>query len=329
MKKILRNLALLLIPVFLYYGVFIAFEPNNYFGLRKEPLGGNDVIARMRIYQRAPKNALVVGDSRVAKLNMDAFEKALGKPYFNLTYGGSSLTETLDILEWAIEQNPDLNEVMVGLSFYTLNEGYNHDRMIVKALDNPFVYMTNLTYNINMLETLSIVARRTMAGEGESKPALGGKGETRDPASYEFADIQDPVTGETLTMRKDLISYSVDNIGSKGQNWRLNQKELERLLELIDRCEEQGIRITIVLPPVEESVWQLVIRPNGIEEPMLQAIGQLEATSAIVLDYEFTNRPDFGQDLFYDGFHLDEERGLPVWQAMLLEDMQAAFAKQG
>ena len=99
MKKILRNIALLLLPILLYYIVFIAFEPNNYFGIRQEPLGGTDIIARMRIFQREPENALVVGDSRVAKLNMDVFEQTLGKPYFNLTYGGSSLTESLDILE--------------------------------------------------------------------------------------------------------------------------------------------------------------------------------------------------------------------------------------
>ena len=31
--KLLRTIALLFIPIVLYYGIFIAFEPNNYFCL--------------------------------------------------------------------------------------------------------------------------------------------------------------------------------------------------------------------------------------------------------------------------------------------------------
>ena len=34
MKNILKKLALLAIPVLLWLAFFIAFEPNNYFGLK-------------------------------------------------------------------------------------------------------------------------------------------------------------------------------------------------------------------------------------------------------------------------------------------------------
>ena len=35
MRNILKKLALLLVPVAAYFAVFLAFEPNNYFGLHK------------------------------------------------------------------------------------------------------------------------------------------------------------------------------------------------------------------------------------------------------------------------------------------------------
>ena len=34
MKNILKKLALLMIPVLLWFAFFVAFEPNNYFGLK-------------------------------------------------------------------------------------------------------------------------------------------------------------------------------------------------------------------------------------------------------------------------------------------------------
>ena len=45
MKNILKKLALLAIPVLLWLAFFIAFEPNNYFGLKasatsSQPVGG-------------------------------------------------------------------------------------------------------------------------------------------------------------------------------------------------------------------------------------------------------------------------------------------------
>ena len=40
MKNILKKLALLAIPVLLWLAFFIAFEPNNYFGLKASATSG-------------------------------------------------------------------------------------------------------------------------------------------------------------------------------------------------------------------------------------------------------------------------------------------------
>lgn len=38
MKHIIKKLALLFVPVYLWLAFFVAFEPNNYFGIKKQPL---------------------------------------------------------------------------------------------------------------------------------------------------------------------------------------------------------------------------------------------------------------------------------------------------
>ena len=35
MKHIIKKLALLFVPVYLWFAFFVAFEPNNYFGIKK------------------------------------------------------------------------------------------------------------------------------------------------------------------------------------------------------------------------------------------------------------------------------------------------------
>lgn len=53
MKNILKKLALLAIPVLLWLAFFIAFEPNNYFGL-KASATSSQPVARVRHTSRIP-----------------------------------------------------------------------------------------------------------------------------------------------------------------------------------------------------------------------------------------------------------------------------------
>ncbi len=74
MKHILRNLALLLVPVLAYFCLFAAFEPNNYFGLH--PNTDSDApISRLKDFKREPGNSIIIGDSRFAHFDMELVEQ--------------------------------------------------------------------------------------------------------------------------------------------------------------------------------------------------------------------------------------------------------------
>ena len=179
MRNILKKLALLLVPVAAYFAVFIAFEPNNYFGLHKVT-DSESSISRLKTFQREKGSRVIIGDSRLAHFDLDLAGQASGKTWQSLAFGGASLKENNDLLEWVLKENPDLEEVVYGLSFYTLNKSYNADRMatLEKTLANPFAYLFNLEYNVNMLTALS---------ERLQGVQSGGAGETGDwqyPADY-------------------------------------------------------------------------------------------------------------------------------------------------
>ncbi|MDL2325019.1 hypothetical protein LJC61_07750 [Ruminococcaceae bacterium OttesenSCG-928-A16] len=311
MKKLLRNIALLLLPILLYYGIFIMFEPNNYFGLHKAA-AGTDIMAALRNYEDAPTDALILGDSRLAKFDMQLVGSIANREYANLAYGGASLNEQLDILDWAREQNPQLKQVVFMLSFYNLNQAYAHNRMVIDALNNPFVYLTNLGYNINMLTELAY----TITGV-----PTGGDGETMNPTDYTYVDFTVPATGQTVTIRQKIASHLGD-INERCQNWALNTGELQRLLQTIDDCQQQGIEFIIVMPPAHPDTFLYVVNPYGINGPMQTVLAQLKQSPALLLNYEFEPLHPLRDDQFYDCFHLDMKRGLPQWTEELFTDIQ-------
>lgn len=314
MKKLLRNIALLLLPILLYYVVFLIFEPNNYFGLRATTPSGA-VFGAIREYQKDPVDAIIVGDSRLAHFDMDLVEEVSGKHYGNLAFGGASLKEQIDLLEWTLENYPGIDEVIFGLSFYTLNGNYASDRFedIEKALYNPFVYMTNLSYNLDVIDRV----RLTLQGEVLD----GGEHETEDPADYEYTEFTDPETGETVLLRSRIVDY-MDDIAPYTRDWTPNEAQFDRLVSLIESCSASGIRFVIVMPPVDDAILKYEVVQTGIVGQMVAMQQQLLDSSALVLDYELTHRPDLREDQFFDGFHLDYERGLPEWTRMLFTDIK-------
>ncbi len=152
MARLFRKLALVALPVVIYFGLFVFFEPYNYFGLKHSEYVEDSAIVRVREFLSDPGDVIIVGDSRMAHFDMDLVDGLVGEKVSQLSFGGASLNESMDLLEYAIEKNPDIKTVYFGVSFYTLNESYYKDRMsqIQTIATNPLAYMLNLNYNLEM-----------------------------------------------------------------------------------------------------------------------------------------------------------------------------------
>ena len=292
MKNILKKLALLAIPVVVWLAVFVAFEPNNYFGL-KASAGSSQPVARVRAYQQNPGTHLILGDSRLAHFDMDLVAEVSGESWQNLSFGGASLKETLDLADYVLDSGHPVDTLLMGLSFYTLNEGYNTDRFaqLEETLNNPLAYCLNLEYNVNALTVLMDTVRGT-------------------PDAIESGDW-----------------VASDYLADDGTV--LNTEQLDRLHALGERCAAEGVRLVVVLPPMADNVRTEVCDVYGITEametdvlPTLRAWS--EAGAFTLLDYEWAGSCITDDDTqFYDGFHLDERYGLPDWTAQLFGDLNA------
>ena len=312
MKNILKKVLLLMIPVLAWFLFFLAFEPNNYFGL-KASATSSQPVARVRAYQQAPGENLILGDSRLAHFDMALVDGLTGQTWQNLAFGGASLKETLDLADYVLDSGNPVDTMLVEVSFYTLNAGYNTDRFaaLEKTLNNPLAYCFNLEYNVNALT----VAMDTLRGTPDTI-------ESGDWVESDYlAD-----DGTILPLHRKLYDYTT-TITPRCKNWALNTDQFERLRALAERCQAEGVRLVVVLPPMAGNVRTEVCDEFGITDVMqdtvLPALGEWAGEYGFtLLDYEWGGSVITDDDTqFFDGFHLDEKYGLPIWTEELFNDI--------
>lgn len=314
MLHILKRLALLLTPVYLWLAFFVAFEPNNYFGLKSDT-DSSQPVARVRAYQQEPGSRLIIGDSRLAHFDMDLVAEVSGQEWQNLAFGGASLRESLDLADFVLDSGNEVEEILFELSFYTVNANYDTDRFsaLEETLNNPLAYCLNLEYNVNALTMFLNTVNNTP--------------DTIESGDWGPADYFDE-EGNAIPVHWKLYQYP-SLIDSKCSSWSVNEEELLRLGDLARRCSEEGVKLTIVLPPMAEIVRTEVCEKYAIDEkmqadvlPLLQEwSGKYGCT---VLDYEWGGSCITDDDTqFFDGFHLDEKYGLPDWTRQLFTEMGA------
>ena len=327
MKKILPRLALLAAPFLVYFALFFAFEPYDYFGVKGGASSEDSVITRVRAYLSAPEDAIILGDSRMAHFDMNAVAEASGRGWSNLAFGGASLNESIDLFYLAAENNPSLNTCYFGVSFYTLRAGDSRNRMeaIGTVVKNPVAYMLNFDYNADMLGELLLRLQGVQTGA------------TRDAGAWEAIDSVDE-DGNALPVRRNLIAYAATLYQNCAKPGTLPAIETEPYIDawgaarerctnpralLAAYCAENGIELTFVLPPIDDALRQYLVAPLGLDEPMRTIRQALADTGAAVRDFEVEPEAVYAEEQYYDGFHLDVERGLPEFTRALFGAKEA------
>ena len=83
-------------------------------------------------------------------------------------------------------------------------------------------------------------------------------------------------------------------------------------------CQEKGVKLYTVMPPMDDSLKELVVEPLGIHNHILSFIDSVSPYTEVI-NFEYNEENVFSEDLFYDGFHLDVYSGLPLFTQMLFD----------
>ena len=316
MKKLLLRLFLLALPFALYFGVFVAFDPADYFGVNGAVTADNSMVTRVKRFLEDPQDAVILGDSRMAHFDMALVEQVTGRPWSNLAFGGASMNESVDLFELALEENPDIDTVVFEASFYTLREGDARNRTdaILTAVQNPVAYLFNFNYNADMLQNILENVKHWM------DPSYI-VGEATDTGHWTDADYVDE-NAAPLPYRRNLIEYA-GTIAGVCEGYAVNEENLAAVAALAQVCEEKGIRLVYVMPPVDGAIREYVFDGLALWDDLAYIKQTLAATGARVLDFEYEPSVTFTEDQFYDGFHLDIVTGLPEYTRILFEEVMA------
>lgn len=310
---LLAKLALFVLPILLYFVIFIIFEPYNYFGLQNNATESDQVIYRVRQFVNDPQDAIILGDSRMAHMDMEQVEALTGRKFSNLAFGGAAENEMIDLCEFALERNPNIDTVYLEVSFYTLNARYDKNRVsnIETIVTNPLAYLFNFDYNIEMLNRIRLHLQGAYLGVENETAVDPVTGELK----YTEADYQDE-SGAPLPYRRQLLDYN-EVIRPICTGYTVNEAALQRLVDLAALCAERGVELNFVLPPVADSVYNEIIVGLGIEPQLAAAVETLRATGANVIDLEYSGRPMLEEYMFFDGFHVDTTLALPLVAEMI------------
>lgn len=279
MKKYIQKMFLIMLPVILWCILFVAFEPYNYWGLLQTDRTSTTSmpLARMRKAMRDGYENILLGDSRTSHFHPGYIEKATGIAYCNLGFGGATLQEEIDLFWWAAERQP-VKKVMLQTGFWTINESYNLDRInaLKDIADNPMRFISTMNYHTEALKQMKEWLKNA-------------------------PDIPPVYTDEERAENKRYYAEKIIYPGVK--DFRIDWDRIAQLKEIAEYCSENDIEFVVILPPLDSSIWDLVIAPLGLEKQMneyKQAISQF----AVVYDMEYPEMDAYPSAVFDDGFHL-------------------------
>lgn len=298
MLKILKKAAIFLIPFLIVLLLFFWLEPFDYFGLKHDATYLSKPLSAMREIRNEQPANIILGDSRMANLNIGYVEELTGENWTMLGFGGASLGECVELF-WYATEHTTLETCVFGVNFYSSGgeQGVGRIPLVREQADSVFEFTANFN---NWLEIVNAAKYKTknLLARALDKPAWIEYPE--DPTTFDLVPVSDEM-GETY--HKYLEDYAAVISGQLGDSWSVEDETLQKLYEIVDYCGENGVELTFVFPPMSDSVYDLVLAPIGIEDDV-DALKQALIDRAAVVDLQFRSAFSADDANFHDGFHL-------------------------
>ncbi len=301
MKKLIQKLLLFALPFAVIFVCFFVFETNDYFALKDNAIYASKPLSAMRRVRLTEPENIILGDSRMANLNVGYIEEITGVPYTMMAFGGASLGENVALF-WYATEHTALKKVVWGINFYTAFGGQGPGRVpsVQKEADNVFSFTGDIT---NWLVAISNGKRLVFNQYYRMTDQPGRMVFHEDPT--QFGPLTVPPEMGAL-YRKDLEEYA-HIIYTNSVGLKLEQDTLDQLDAIIDYCAANDIELIFVFPFMHESIRTYVVDPMALNEQN-EAFHQYVMERATVYDLEFLSPFNRNADNFFDGFHLMSEQ---------------------
>lgn len=222
MKKLYGSVLLVLLPAILYAVFFFANDPHDYFGLKATPADFDSLTGHMIDLRRGDYNALLLGDSRTARVPEAYLNETTGLRFKNMSFAGCTIQEYAKLFWWAVDNHKELERVVIVTSFYGTNEILQHDRVTAtnQIIQNPVTY----AFNVDSLKDLVT--------------------KLKDPG-YGYPTVDINYTPEEKAANFEAYGNNLSKILS---GYSFAAEDVAELTRVCDYCNAHDIDIYFVLP---------------------------------------------------------------------------------
>ncbi len=285
-KVFIFKLILAVAPFILYILIFVRFEPYNYWGLKPEKSGEwTKPLAKVMEFKRAPSENIILGDSRMLLFDDKRIEELTGCRYANLSTGGQGLDLSRELYDWAKTQT-NIKNIIIDASFWQIrdNDHSASAQAVFAIAEQPLSYIVTRDY---VIEAWKLFLERP--------------DKTSSTIRNDIIDID-----SRNKYREDLVVYATQTIYPRCQNYRIGEKQIEDIIYIVDDTRKYGGNSLIVIPPVQESIWDYVILPFDLQDE-LEKYKEILQKHSVVYDMEWISNFAENQDIYTDGFHFPGE----------------------
>lgn len=284
MKKLLTRLGLLALPFLIYALVVVALDPFCYFNLpsvysypykKRVSLQVYERLWKPLEYKRHPAPSIILGDSRMIRIDPKQVKDVVGEDCYNLSFSGASLPEMIDAF-WFAARLQNLRSVYMGIGLNVYNSYFSRNLLdeSFRVVDNPIRYITEKKVGES---ALYLMAHKTR------------------------------ISAEPDMSKDEFWKYTLDVAGRRNfEQYAYPAEWHSRLQEIGRYCKERDIRLTFVIPPSHADMQGQVLRLGRGND--LERFKADLAAIAPVFDFEFPNEFTINRDNFSDPYHMSDQR---------------------
>jgi hypothetical protein len=279
--------ALLSLPLVLYAGAIVAIDPFDRFGVShvvpaaaKEQVAStlNEALWQVIRFDRPIGENILIGGSKMARINAAIVQRVTGLSYENLSIGGAPLIEMVEMF-WYAQKRAHLKRVAFGLSLETLNRFNQRNRVAaaITTAKNPLLYLTNRDV---LASARNLVAATFLGGSlATGKP---------DVSAEEF-------------WRTEVRDWAQRQFGM----FAFDEGAFARFEEVARYCKAHGIELKILILPSHADI-HAKIRAMGLEDEWRRAAVRFAAV-ADTYDFDVDDEVTAKRQSFTDPVHCTPE----------------------
>jgi len=288
-KFTIVNMSVVSLIMTLLFTVNFVVDPYNFnnifdFDFRKNVISKskNYRLWKLSDLSRKSKSYVILGDSRSGNLEEVYFERLGVEGFYNLGYGGGTLSEAIDSF-WIAAGNNKLEKVIFGVPFSLFNESNNLNLLLEAedVMDNPFkYYLSSFTFSASYMNVYDKYIGR--------------------------------VAQEVPPMNKEAFwRHQLEGVtNGYYSTYVYPDRSLMKLKEISEYCAEMGIEFIFFIPPTHVDLQSRVADFSLTREYSLYKDDLCKIAN--VIDFDYLNKVTASKDNFTDPYHFNEKIAIKI-----------------